>query len=379
MTRALTLGEIARTLAAEFSATAGHYDATGAFPHGNFRRLHEAGLLALTAPTAHGGRGAGLADAAAVVGEIARGEPSTALILTMQYINLAVLPGKRWPGPIAQRVLSDAATKGALINALRVEADLGTPLRGGLPATTARRTGDGWSITGRKIYSTGVAGLSWWLVWARTDESEPRVGLFLVPADAQGLSIEETWNPLGMRATASHDAILNEAWVPLDHAVDVRAPADWGARDAEQSVWMAVLIGALYDGVARAARDWLLAFLHERKPANLGAALATVPRLQQAVGEIEELLFVNARLLRSAARDADAGEPPSPGESNLLKLAVTENAISSVEKALKLSGNHGISRHNSLERHHRNVLCARIHSPQEDMVRTAAGRAALQI
>jgi alkylation response protein AidB-like acyl-CoA dehydrogenase len=182
-----------------------------------------------------------------------------------------------------------------------------------------------------------------------------------------------------MRATASHDAILTEARVPLDHAVDLRSPADWGARDAEQSVWMAVLIGALYDGVARAARDWLLAFLHERKPANLGAALATVPRLQQAVGEIEELLTVNARLLRSAARDADAGDAPSPGESNLLKLAVTENAISAVEKALKLSGNHGISRHNPLERHHRNVLCARIHSPQEDMVRIAAGRAALQI
>jgi alkylation response protein AidB-like acyl-CoA dehydrogenase len=277
--------------------------------------LHEAGLLALTAPTAYGGRGAGLADAATAVGEVARGEPSTALILTMQYTNLAILPGKRWPAPIAQLVLSDAATKGALINALRVEADLGTPLRGGLPATTARRTADGWSISGRKIYSTGVAGLSWWLVWARTDESEPRVGLFLVPADAQGLSMEETWNPLAMRATASHDAILNEAHVPLDHAVDVRPPADWGERDAEQSVWMAALIGALYDGVARAARDWLLIFLHERKPANLGAALATVPRLQQAVGEIEELLAVNARLLRSAARDTEAGEPPVPGEA----------------------------------------------------------------
>jgi alkylation response protein AidB-like acyl-CoA dehydrogenase len=379
VTRSLTLGEIARTLGAEFAVTASHYDETGDFPHDNFRRLHQAGLLALTAPAAHGGRGAGLSEAATVVGEIARGEPSTALILAMQYINLAALPGKRWPEAVALRVLSDAATKGALINALRVEADLGTPLRGGLPATTARRTADGWSISGRKIYSTGVAGLSWWLVWARTDEDEPRVGLFLTPVDAPGLSIEETWNPLGMRATASHDAILNEAPIPLDHAVDLRAPAEWGERDAEQAVWMAVLIGSLYDGVARAARDWLLKFLHERKPANLGAPLATAPRLQQAVGEIEELLTINARVLRSAARDADAGEPPAPGECNLLKLAVTENAISAVEKALKLCGNHGVSRHNPLERHYRNVLCARIHSPQEDMVRIAAGRAALQI
>jgi alkylation response protein AidB-like acyl-CoA dehydrogenase len=379
VTRALTIGEVARTLAAEFSATAGKYDESGAFPHENFRRLHQAGLLALTAPTAYGGRGAGLAEAATVIGEIARGEPSTALILTMQYVNLAALPGTRWPAHIAQRVLSDAATKGALVNALRVEPDLGTPLRGGLPATIARRTDDVWTISGRKIYSTGIPGLTWGLVWARTDESEPRVGLFLVPADAPGLSIEQTWNPLGMRATASHDVVLDEVWVPLDHAVDVRAPAEWGARDAEQSAWMGVLIGALYDGVARAARDWLVTFLHERKPANLGASLATVPRLQQALGEIEELLAVNARLLRSAGRDADAGDLPAPGESNLIKLAVTENAITAVEKALKLCGNHGVSRHNPLERHLRNVLCARIHSPQEDMVRIAAGRAALQI
>jgi alkylation response protein AidB-like acyl-CoA dehydrogenase len=371
--------EVARTLAAEFSATAGQLDVSGDFPHENFQRLHQAGLLALTAPITHGGRGGGLAEAATVVGEIARGEPSTALILTMQYASLAALPGKRWPAPLAERVLSDAVTKGALINALRVEADLGTPLRGGLPATMARRTAEGWSISGRKIYSTGVTGLSYWLVWARTDESEPRVGLFLVPAHIAGLSIEKTWNPIGMRATASHDAILNEACVPFEHAVDLRTPAEWGERDAVQSAWMGVLIGALYDGVARAARDWLVKFLHERKPSNLGAPLATVPRLQQAVGEIEELLIVNARLLRSAGRDIDEGETHSSGESNLLKLAVTENAIAAVEKALKLAGNHGVSRKNPLERHHRDVLCARIHSPQEDMARIAAGRAALQV
>lgn len=379
MTRALTLGETARTVAIELAATAGDHDESGAFPHENFRKLQEYGLLALTAPVAHGGRGAGLADAATVIGEIAKGEPSTALILVMQYINLATLPGERWPEHLVRRVLADAATNGALINALRVEPELGTPVRGGLPATTARRTGDGWSLSGRKIYSTGIAGLTWCIVWGRTDEEEPRVGAFLVPAKADGLRIEQTWNPLGMRATASHDAILDNVRIPLDHAVDIRRPEEWKERDGSQTAWMAVLLGALYDGVARAARDWLVQFLHDRKPANLGAALATVPRIQQAFGEIEELLVTNARLLRSAARDADAGEAPSSTESSLLKLTVTENAILAVEKALRLTGNHGISRNNPLERHYRNVLCGRIHSPQEDTVRIAAGRAALGI
>ncbi|WP_201027586.1 acyl-CoA dehydrogenase family protein, partial [Salmonella enterica] len=68
-----------------FAATAEHYDRTASFPFENFDRLSDAGLLALTVPRKFGGAGAGLADAVAVVGGIARGEPSTALVLAMQY------------------------------------------------------------------------------------------------------------------------------------------------------------------------------------------------------------------------------------------------------------------------------------------------------
>jgi alkylation response protein AidB-like acyl-CoA dehydrogenase len=45
--------------------------------------------------------------------------------------------------------------------------------------TTARRDGDGWSLTGRKIFSTGAEGLRWMAVWAQTDETPARVGSFL--------------------------------------------------------------------------------------------------------------------------------------------------------------------------------------------------------
>jgi alkylation response protein AidB-like acyl-CoA dehydrogenase len=84
-------------------------------------------------------------------------------------------------------------------------------------------------------------------------------------------------------------------------------------------------------------------------------------------------------LLRSAAQDVDAGTPPTPNEAGLLKAVITNNAIAAVEAALKLTGNHGVNRKNALERHHRDVICARIHTPQDDSVRVAAGRLALQI
>ncbi|CAG9216267.1 hypothetical protein BVI434_3120002 [Burkholderia vietnamiensis] len=64
--------------------------------------------------------------------------------------------------------------------------------------------------------------------------------------------------------------------------------------------------------------------------------------------------------------------------SGLVKRTVTEQAIRVVEHALKLSGNHGLSRHNPLERHYRDVLCGRVHTPQDDAIAVAAGRAALE-
>jgi alkylation response protein AidB-like acyl-CoA dehydrogenase len=364
-------------LSAVFAGTAHLYDASTEFPHENIHLLQQMELTALTAPVELGGRGAGLAEAAEVIRSIARGEPSTALIMIMQYINLATLPASRWPAHLVSRVIKDAVEKGSLINALRVEPELGTPIRGGLPATTAKRTADGWSISGRKIYSTGIEGLTWAIVWARTDEDAPRVGGFLVPVDSPGFRVERTWNPLGMRATGSHDAVLEDVYIPLDHAVDIRLPSEWDARGEGQAGWFGILPGALYTGVAEAARDWLVQFLQNRVPANLGKPLSTVPRIQQAVGEIEELLAVNRRLIASAARDIDEGRGVSQSEAGLIKVVTTENAILAVEKALKLTGNHGISRSNPLERHHRDVLCGRIHSPQEDTVRTGAGKLAL--
>jgi alkylation response protein AidB-like acyl-CoA dehydrogenase len=184
---------------------------------------------------------------------------------------------------LKQRVIGEAISDGALINALRVEPDLGTPARGGLPATVARRTPEGWRISGRKIYSTGSTALTWFVVWARSDDPEPLVGGWLVRADTPGVVIEETWDHLGLRASASHDVIFEDVLVPLDHALDpqpVGAPPPYPATFA---AWSAVLTAAIYDAVARAARDWLIDFLASRKPANLGAALSTLPSFRSAI------------------------------------------------------------------------------------------------
>jgi alkylation response protein AidB-like acyl-CoA dehydrogenase len=172
--------------------------------------------------------------------------------------------------------------------------------------------------------------------------------------------------------------VFDHAPLPLDHAVDVRPAAEWAAApDADQCAWMIALLGALYDGIARAAHAWLLRFLGERAPGSLSAPLSTVPRVQQAVGEIEALLWANDALLTGLVQATDAGMPPSATESGLVKY-VTGNAIRVVDLALQLCGNHGLSRRNPLERHHRDVLCSRIHTPQNDSILIGAGRLAFE-
>ncbi len=362
------------TLTIEFAASAGHYDRHSEFPHANLQRLHEHQLLALTVPRELGGSGATLAQARRVISAVAKGEPSTALVLVMQYLQHTRLQKNlAWPEYLRLRVAREAVEEGALINALRVEPELGTPARGGLPATLAKRVPEGWRLNGRKIYSTGIPGLTWLSVWARSDDSVPRVGTWLVHRDTPGIRIEETWDHLGMRATGSHDVIFDNVLVPFDHAVDVQ-PADVprpSELDPSGVLWLAVLLSSIYDGVAQAARDWLVGWLRERTPANLGAPLATLPRFQELVGRIDALLLSNRVLLDAAA---DGRVPAS--EATQIKYLVTHQAIKTVELGIEAIGNPALARGNPLERHYRDVLCSRIHTPQDDAILGAAGRAA---
>jgi alkylation response protein AidB-like acyl-CoA dehydrogenase len=362
-------------LTQRLAATAAHHDRSGAFPHENFTHLRAAGLVGLPAAHVLAGTSLPLPQARKIVAAVARGEPSTALVLVMTYMfTLQAANNPNWQPHMRRLVLEDIANNGALANSLRVEPELGTPVRGGLPKTTARRVQGGFRISGRKIYSTGSPALNWMGVWARTDDQEPLVGTFLVPAGQHGIRIEQTWDQLGLRASGSDDVIFDDVFIPEDYALDIRQPNAWAAERApELLAWMPVLMGALYDAVARNARDWLVEFALNRIPANLGASLSTLPRFQEAVGEIDALLHVNEVLLDRAS--TLPFESVTAVDGSFLKYTVTNNAIKVTERALSLTGNPGMARANPLERHYRDALCGRVHSPQDDTILSTAGRA----
>jgi alkylation response protein AidB-like acyl-CoA dehydrogenase len=226
-------------------------------------------------------------------------------------------------------------------------------------------------LSGRKLYSTGSPGLTWFAVWGRTDEASPRVGTWLVHRDTPGIRFGEPWNHLGMRATGSHEVIFDDVRVPLEHAVDLQPPGPSTGMDAITSLWMNVLVPAIYDSVARAARDWFVQWAAQRVPSGLKAPLASLDRYQQIVGEIDALLLNNRTLL-----DAGASGRIDVQEAPAIKYLVSKHAIRAVELALEASSNPGLSRNNPLERHYRDVLCARIHTPQNDTVLGNMARAA---
>jgi alkylation response protein AidB-like acyl-CoA dehydrogenase len=353
---------------AALTAHAEAHDRSAEFPAAGLAAVHEAGLLTLTVGTGYGGPGGTLADTVRTLTALGQGDPSVALISAMTlFAHAAQARTPGWPAELYAEVLAESAQRPTLINALRVEPDLGTPARGGLPATTARRTAGGWELTGHKIFSTGAAGLRWMQVWARTDEEPVRTGAFLVRTDSPGITIERTWDHLGLRASRSDDVTFDRVPVAAGAVLGLG-----GQEGGDLRAWNALGIAAIYLGVAYAARDWLTGYLQERVPTNLGRPLASLPRFQSEVGAIQASLVSAGTLLTVTAESED------PTHANLAKTVVTNAAIDAVQRAVALIGNAGLTRRNPLERHLRDVLCGRIHTPQDDVVLGAAGRDLLE-
>jgi len=389
MTQPLTAAEAlaaAPALARTFAATAREADQNARLPVENFPLLHESGLLSLVIAPERGGLGGGLDDAITAVSTIAEGEPATALILAMHYIQHGqiALDDGYWPARIADQLVSSSLERGALVNAAYVEPFVGSASHGAIPQTSARREGERWLLSGHKKYVTGIDGLSWIRVMGVTDEPEARVGYFLVPADAPGIRVERTWNSLGMRATSSQDVIFEQVSLPLD-AFFASAPLSEGIRhNPLDSIWYLLLVAAVYHGIAQAARKRIVEFVTHFVPGGLGAPLASLPRFQDAIGEIEIRHTTARRLLHSIGQDYDRAAEKTPAliealsaDAAVARLTVIQHAIDVTSAALELAGNQGVSRGNDFERHHRDVLSARAHNPHAQLIRSNLGNRAL--
>ncbi|CAN7619180.1 acyl-CoA dehydrogenase family protein [Rhizobium sp. LjRoot254] len=347
-------------------------DRTGQFPWPGINAVHDGGLLSSTVAVRHGGDGANLYEAAEILASLGRGDPSVALISAMTiFCHLAQAQKAFWPEELYQHLLAEGKKRPLLLNAARVEPELGSPARGGLPATLARRTANGWSITGRKMFVTGAYGLTHFLVWAHTDEASPRVGTFVVSNKLPGINIIETWNSLGMRATGSHDVEYTDVEIPLENVLDLVDPSV-AQQDNRGHAAITLALTAIYLGVAEAAQAAFIRFAHERVPTNLGHPIARTERITTLSGEIDLLISGAREIIFDALRTG----LNSPERLIRARIIAGRQLRDAVQIAVRGLGNPGLGSDLGLERHFRDIQAVLIHAPQEDTCISILGRAA---
>lgn len=369
--------KLAQTLATDIATRATAADREGRLPAADVALLRESGYLAATVPGEFGGRGASLLTCAAAQLELAKGSASTALVAAMQHQVVGHQRETRsWRADARERIMSEAAA-GGLLNHLGSEPRLGSPSRGGLPDTTAVPTtgGDQLLINGRKTWATGGRHLTHLLVRVATDGQG---GVVLVRQGVEatpGVEWIETWrDALSLRATDSHDIVFRDVVVPRENLIET------GDARTVPNVWFPMMLSAVYLGTALAARDALVAYALERVPTALGKPIATLPKIQRQVGEIDVLLMAARALLFEVAgswSERDEDRPAIMGRIAAAKMAVSAAANEATEKALQAAGGAGLTGTLPLERCFRDVRAAGMQPPSGDTAYEMVGKAAL--
>lgn len=368
-----TAVSLAHTIAAKIAPRADLADKQAALPAEDVRLLQETGYTALSVPQEFGGQGFTLLDCVAAQVELAQGSGATAMVAGMPLQIFGLQREIRHWRADAYAQLCTAAAQGALINSAASEPELGSPSRGGLPATTAVPTddGSGWLLNGRKTWVTGGEHLTHLLVHVNVSQTQ---GIMLVEQGAPGLTWQHTWrDALSLRASDSHDLILENVFVPFDHLIDN------GATPAP-NVWFPLIMAGVYLGTAVAARNCVIQFALERIPTALGKPIATLPKIQRQIGEIDIALQAARALLFEVA-----GEWTGKNEEReaflpriaAAKSIVTETANHVTDISLRIAGGASITRALPLERYFRDVRAGSMQPPSGDTALEMVGRAAI--
>ncbi len=355
-----------------FSNREQQLDKLYSFPFENVKDLKGIGYTSWTVPKDEGGLGMSLYDLLLFQEYIAQGDGATALCMGWHLGIIHELSENRsWDKKLFSW-LCKQVKNGALINRAATERNTGSPTRGGKLETTAVRKGDNWIISGRKTFTTMAPVLDYFLVSASIEGTE-EIGEFLVPRTTEGVSIEETWDCVAMRGTASHDLILEQVAVPYKYFVEEISP-----RSTEKRRGWLLHIPACYLGIAEAARRYALQFAATYQPNSLKAPIAMVPNVQRLIGEIELEMMQARSFLYSVAKRYEEDKQCMQAEMAAVKYTVTNAAISIVDKAMRIVGARSLSEKNPLHRYYLHVRAGLHNPPMDDMTISLLAQHALQ-
>jgi alkylation response protein AidB-like acyl-CoA dehydrogenase len=367
-----------------FRSRAAELDRTNSYFDEDLAELRDVGYLAAAAPTRFGGWGLDLAQMAASQRRLARYAPASALAMTMHTYWVGAAAELERAGDSSQRWLIEAAVDGELIAAGHAETGNDIPVL--LSTCHAERVEGGYRLTGRKQF--GSNGPAWtWLGAHAIDPAAPggpqTVHAF-VHRDSPGVTVMETWDTLGMRATQSHDTVLDGVFVPDDRVGRV-VPAGDGSDPylVALAVWPLPLIGAVYLGVAERALE--LAVAGARRKTSMAierGAYAYHPMVQHQIAEMFLELDAAQATLDRFVDDWVAGV--EHGETWIPKVYSTkwravEAAKRVVDVALDVSGGAGMFKGNELERLYRDVRCGGFHPGNDALTHEVIGKSVLGV
>ena len=356
----------AEEIASAIAEHAAKHDAEDSFVTEGFAALEEAGFFTALVPEELGGGGASIGEICEALKIIGAACGSTALASSM-HSHIVAVAAWRWKN---QGAPTDKLLKRIVDEKLKLVSSGGSDWL--TSAGTMEKVEGGYRLTARKAFASGSTVGNLLNTSAVYDDPEegPTVLHFGAPLQGEGVSIQRTWQTLGMRGTGSDDVLFEGLFIPDAAIAGKRPQGKWHMLFHIISMIAFALIYSAYVGVAEGARNRALE-LAKKRPKD--------PILAQLVGEMENALL-SARLAH--ARMAEIAENGTPGpettsEAMACRTLVGKAAIDTVSKAMEVAGGMAFYRKAGLERAFRDIQAARFHPLQEKPQLDLAGKVAL--
>ncbi|WP_409462388.1 acyl-CoA dehydrogenase family protein [Amycolatopsis sp. GA6-003] len=233
----------------------------------------------------------------------------------------------------------------------------------------AEPDGDGWRLTGTKMWISNAPEADFYTVFARTtpDAGSRGVSAFVVPGDRAGLSGEHldlvSPHPIGTvvfdGVRVNRDELLgeeNRGFAVAMRTLDLFRPS----------------VGAFAVGMAQAALDATVEYTASREA--FGGPLVKQQTVAHTLAEMATRTEASRLLVYAAAAAYDAGEQNLAGRAAMAKLFATETAQYVVDQAVQLHGARALRRGHLLEHLYREVRAPRIYEGASEIQRTIIAR-----
>ncbi|MFI6949020.1 acyl-CoA dehydrogenase family protein [Streptomyces sp. NPDC050422] len=237
--------------------------------------------------------------------------------------------------------------------------------------TYAKRDGDDWVLSGRKMWITNgsVAGVA--VVWAQTDGSTAGSGIrgFVVPTDAPGFSAPEIRHKWSLRASVTSELILDEVRLPADAVLPdvtgLRGPLSCLSHARYGIVW-----GAM--GAARSSFEAAVDYARTRE--QFGKPIGGFQLTQAKLADMAVELHKGILLAHHLGRRMDTGRL-RPEQVSFGKLNNVREAIEICRTSRTILGANGISLEYPVMRHATNLESVLTYEGTVEMHQLVLGKA----